>query len=81
LEVTHGSIGYVPGTIKHYWHGKKVDRGYGTRYKILADRQYNPAVDTYKSTTGVLEFTHNNLLLERDVEKYFKVRNEDSIDI
>jgi hypothetical protein len=28
------NIGYMPGTLHHYWHGKKVNRQYVNRWKL-----------------------------------------------
>jgi len=39
-ELADYSIGYVDTAVLHYWHGRKKDRGYDTRWKILVE---NPA--------------------------------------
>src|SRR5690606_474893 len=38
-------VGYVKGSIYHFWHGKKKDRGYTDRWKILKDNEFDPMLD------------------------------------
>lgn len=71
-------LGYTPGVIAHQFHGKKKNRGYDTRWRILVKYQYNPyehvtrdeqglLVPSDKCPTGMLE----------EIRKYFSERNED----
>lgn len=71
-------LGYVPGVIRHYYHGSKVNRGYVTRWSILVKHKYNP----YKH----LSYEKNGLLVPSkecpkelldDIKQYFVSRNED----
>lgn len=75
------NIGYVPGLILHHWHGKKRDRGYKDRWKILTDNNYNPDTDLKKDTQGLWQLTDRSISLRDDIRQYFRSRNEDSIDI
>lgn len=70
-------LGYIPGSIMHYWHGRKKDRGYTTRFNILIKNQYNPFRDVEKDWQGLYRWTPGALQLEHDVYKYFQSRNED----
>lgn len=79
------NVGYVSGTLLHYWHGRKVQRGYWERWKILTEQQYNPDTDIRYDMAGVLQLTdtgdvRNRRLRER-LMRYFRSRNEDSIDL
>lgn len=76
-----GNIGFMPGMIMHYWHGKKVDRKYVDRWKILARHQYDPELDVYRDTTGLYRLTERNLDFHYDLRNYFASRHEDSIDL
>jgi hypothetical protein len=74
-------IGYVDGLLFHKWHGKKKDRKYVERWKILVGNNYNPQLDIKYDWQGVLQLTDRNPKLRDDIRKYFTQRNEDSIDI
>lgn len=74
------NIGYMPGLILHNWHGKKANRGYIDRWKILVDNKYDWHEDVKYSPQGVLELTERNWRLRDQIRAYFRSRNEDSID-
>ena len=71
-------IGYVPGFIRHYFHGSKENRKYSERWKILVKYHYDP----YEHVT----YDKNGLLIPSDscpsglldeIYQYFSERNED----
>lgn len=74
------NIGYVDGLLLHYWHGKKKDRRYQDRWKILLNNNYDPELDLKRDSQGVWQLTDRNIELRDDIRKYFRSRNEDSID-
>jgi hypothetical protein len=78
-------VGFVPGTICHSWHGKKVDRKYHDRWKILVNHQYDPDLDLKRDSQGLYQLVdHGTLRSSRfrdDLRRYFRARNEDSIDL
>lgn len=74
-------IGFIDGTILHHWHGKKKDRGYKDRWKILVEHQYSPFKDVTYDWQGVLQLNPTKVELRDDIRKYFFHRNEDSIDL
>lgn len=74
-------IGYVPGLIFHHWHGKKKNRGYVERWKILVENKFNPYEDIQKNTQGIWQLTGNKPKLRDQIRQYFADRNEDSIDV
>lgn len=70
-------LGYVPGVIRHHFHGQKKNRKYNERWQILVDNQYDPSTHITK---------HNGLLvptqtcppqLLKSIMDYFLERNED----
>jgi|KBSMisStaDraftv2_1062788.scaffolds.fasta_scaffold429238_1 hypothetical protein len=75
------NIGYVPGTLLHYWHGKKVKRGYFDRWKILTQNKYDPITDVRYDWQGLLQLAGNKPKLRDDLRAYFRQRQEDSIDM
>lgn len=73
-----GNIGYVPGTIEHGWHGDKVKRAYVDRWRILVEHGFDPSTDLKRNVWGVLELACNKPGLRRDIDAYFRARDEDS---
>jgi hypothetical protein len=72
-------LGYVPGVIRHFYHGKKTDRKYTERWRILSDNNYSPTTDITKNKDGLLIPTNkcsNELLVK--IKEYFYQRNEDN---
>jgi hypothetical protein len=71
-------LGYVPGVIRHHWHGSKVNRKYMERWEILIKHDYSPAIHLTKDAVGLLIPTSqcpSGLLA--DIVQYGKDRNED----
>jgi hypothetical protein len=81
--VTHikKNIGYVPGTILHYWHGKKKDRAYVDRWEILHKYPFDPMIDLKRDCQGLFQLEDNKIELRDAIRRYFRQRNEDSIDL
>jgi len=76
----HKNIGYVKGTIYHFWHGKKSNRKYKERWQILIENNYDPSNDIHKDWKGVLTLYPGHEKLRDQIREYFQIRNEDSID-
>lgn len=78
-------VGYVPGSIYHYWHGKKSDRRYGSRWEILTRHQYNPDRDIKNDGYGLLRLADHgdlrSIQFRDEIRAYMHSRNEDSIDL
>jgi hypothetical protein len=73
-------IGYVEGLLLHYWHGKKKDRGYSDRWKIITDNKFNPLKDIKRDWQGLWQLNDGNIALRDGIRRYFRSRNEDSLD-
>jgi len=71
-------LGYVPGVIRHHFHGLKKNRKYMERWRILVDNAYSPKDYMTKNKDGLLVPTAAcpQKILD-DILKYFKERNED----
>lgn len=80
-RILQRNVGYVDGTIFHYWHGKKKTRGYFNRNKVLRDSKFDPEFDLVKDTRGVYRFGRTNNVLRDGLREYFQSRREDSIDL
>jgi len=76
-----GNIGYVDGLLNHHWHGRKVDRYYSDRWRILVDNKYNPETDLKRDAQGLYVLMDRSQGLRDGIRTYFRSRNEDSIDL
>jgi hypothetical protein len=74
------NIGYVKGTIVHYWHGKIKDRRYRERWDILLENDYDPEVHIKRDWQGLYSLEPDAVGLRDGIRRYFRQRNEDSID-
>jgi hypothetical protein len=85
LALTHirRNIGYVPGLITHHWHGRKTDRKYLERWSVVVENAFDPETDLRRDLRqhGLLQLTNHNTRLRDDLRRYFRQRNEDSIDV
>jgi hypothetical protein len=71
------NIGYVENHAIHHFHGSKVLRAYGDRWKILRDHGYNPSTDIVRDWQGVWQLAGNKPRLRDEIRGYFRARNED----
>ena len=78
LRVSNLRLGYVPGVIRHHYHGSKQNRKYSERWKILVDYMYNPYSFIKLNSNGIIIPTGEcpKQLLD-DILNYFRERNED----
>ena len=77
----HKNVGYLKGTIYHYWHGKKQNRKYNERWDILINNNFQPSKDLYKDWQGLLVLNKGLDKLRDELRNYFHQRNEDSVDL
>jgi len=79
------NVGMVSGALFHNWHGKKKNRGYADRADILVNHQFNPDTDLKRDWQGLYQFVDRgdarSIALRDDIMRYFRARNEDSIDV
>lgn len=77
-KVMHFRLGYVPGVIKHYFHGSKKNRKYTERWLILVNHNYSPSLHVKKNKDGILIPTKVcPAEMLNEIYTYFKERNED----
>ena len=77
-KVKNLRFGYVPGVIRHYFHGSKKNRKYTERWQILIDNDFDPVKDLITDKLGVLIPSNNcPIKLLDDILIYFSERNED----
>ena len=71
-------LGYVPGTILHYFHGTKENRKYVERNSIIIKHQFDPIKDIVKDQNGIIQLNKKNVLIN-DIFDYFTQRKEDDL--
>ena len=77
----HRNVGYVSNTIRHLWHGRKADRGYASRWKILVEHQFDPETDLRRDVSGLWALIGESARqrsLRDDIRRYFRARREDA---
>jgi len=74
------NIGYISGTIAHNHHGSKKHRGYVSRRSVIVDSKFDPDVDLVDDWQGLPVLSGNNITLRDLLRKYFRSRNEDSLE-
>jgi hypothetical protein len=78
LKAKQLRLGYVPGVIRHYYHGSKKNRQYVERWQILVDYQFSPKQHLTWDASGILiptrEMSHEFI---GDIFNYFQERKED----
>jgi hypothetical protein len=71
-------LGYVPGVIRHHFHGKKGNRKYVERNEILIKHNYSTRLHLTTDEKGILvptdQFTEE---FKEDIMNYFRERKED----
>lgn len=77
----HNNIGYIKGTVYHFWHGKKRDRKYKDRWEVLTANNFNPTTDIHKDWQGLWVLYPGHDSLRDAIREYFQTRNEDSVDL
>jgi len=71
-------FGYVPGVIRHHFHGSKKNRKYQERWAILVKYDYDPNIHVKKDKHGLIVPTeYFPCQLKMDILEYFRERNED----
>lgn len=76
-----GDIGCVENSLVHFWHGRRADRGYTTRWQILVDHEFDPGTDLVRDEQGLLGLSGAKPGLRDDIAAYFWSRNEDNVDL
>jgi hypothetical protein len=77
-------VGYVSGLVFHDYHGRKVNRKYNTRERILIENKYDPSTDIKYDVYGQLmleTWEPRQIRLRDQIRAYFRARNEDDISV
>jgi hypothetical protein len=72
-------VGYIPGTVYHYYHGSFENRKYFDRWNIIIKNKYDPYSFLTKNEYGMYETTSSfSISFQNEIINYFKERNEDN---
>jgi hypothetical protein len=78
IKASNLSVGYVPGVIRHHFHGSRTNRKYVERWQILISNQYSPINHlTYDDGGILIPSTECPPKLLTDIMNYFVERKED----
>jgi hypothetical protein len=78
IKASNLRLGYVPGVIRHHYHGSKSNRKYVERKDILISNGYSPTTHVTYDDGGILIPSYQcpqQLLI--DIMNYFVERKED----
>jgi hypothetical protein len=79
LKASKLRLGYVPGVIRHYYHGSKKNRQYTERWKLLMKHNYSPIEHLTYDKQGILIPTETFPFdFKEDIMNYFRERKEDN---
>jgi hypothetical protein len=70
-------VGYVPGAVRHLWHGDRANRQYLSRDEILCRHGFDPATHLRISENGLLELSNAPDGLADEIARYFADRRDD----
>jgi len=76
-SVLQQNIGCVDNHAIHHFHGSKVFRAYGDRWKILRDNNFDPNTDLARDWQGIWQLAGNKPRLRDAIRGYFRTRIED----
>jgi hypothetical protein len=72
-------LGYVPGVIRHHFHGSKKNRKYTERWKTLIKHGYSPNIHIKYDEKGIIIPNMDfSIEFKQDIMNYFKERKEDN---
>ena len=71
-------LGYIPGIVRHYYHGSKQNRKYTERWQILINHKYSPITHIkYDEKNVIIPTEECSEEFKNDILNYFKERKED----
>ena len=76
-HAVQGSVGYIPHTIYHLWHGEIPNRGYWNRHEQLRELGFDPNLDLTIGDNGAWHWARPRPDIEAYAAEYFPSRKED----
>ena len=78
-ERVQHTVGHVPGTAVHLWHGERADRRYSVRHRELAAFGFDPQRDLRIGASGCWEWASDKPQMHAWAAAYFAERREDGV--
>ena len=79
------NVGVMEGSITHGWHGRKTERGYAVKHRLLAKIGFDPLHHLKRDYQGLYQLHDDGsdafVQLRANMRAIAKERNEDSIDV
>jgi hypothetical protein len=79
------NVGVMDGSILHHWHGRKTERGYNAKHKLLSELGFDPLRHLKRDSQGLYQLHDDRstafVSLRDMMRKIARERNEDSIDV
>lgn len=76
------NVGCMTGSIFHYWHGPKTQRGYAEKHRLLADIGFDPIRHLKRDYQGLWQLSDDGseayIRLRDEMRRIAHDRNEDS---
>ena len=76
-RVGKASVAFVPGVVRHLWHGDREHRQYTSRDEILTRHDFDPQRDFILANSGLYELRDPFGQLAADIRQYFADRRDD----
>ena len=76
-RLVNGQVGFVPGELRHLWHGELKNRRYLDRTRELSKLNFDPLIDLVTNENGLFEFAATRDDLRIWMRDYFSRRLED----
>lgn len=81
VRTVRKNVGFVPGTILHYFHGSKTSRNYVGRWDVVTGNKFDPTWDLIRDSQGLYKLVDHgdqrSINLRDGIRKYFRSREED----
>lgn len=73
------NMGFVEGTLVHFWHGPKANRKYWDRWRIITNTKFDPDQHLETDWQGLYRLKPEQTKLRDLTRQYFMQRNEDAL--
>lgn len=73
------NLGFVDGSLIHFWHGTKASRKYWDRWRILVDTKFDPNNHLETDWQGLYRIAPQQIKLRDLIRQYFHERDEDAL--
>jgi hypothetical protein len=78
-------VGVMSGVVSHYFHGRKTDRKYVDRSRLLADLKFDPDHDMGYDWQGMPELLDDGserfIKIRDGIRHWMRQRNEDTVEV